>query len=109
VTSQSFAEARVIQLVWEFVAREDKIAEFERHYSSEGSWAQLFRQSAGFRGTALLRDTKERYRYLTVDSWDSLDAHRVMREQFAREHEELDRLCEEFTERETNLGAFEVK
>jgi hypothetical protein len=32
-----------------------------------------------------------------------------MRERFAREHEELDRRCEEFTERETNLGAFEVK
>lgn len=103
------AEALVIQLVWEFVAREDKIAEFEQHYSTGGTWEQLFRRSTGFRGTALLRDAKERYRYLTVDSWDSLDAHRAMREQFAREHEELDRLCEEFTERETNLGAFEVE
>lgn len=99
----------MIQLVWEFVARQDKIEEFERHYSSEGRWAQLFRQSAGFRGTALLRDTKERYRYLTVDSWESLEAHRAMRERFAREHEELDRRCEEFTEREANLGAFEVQ
>lgn len=99
----------MIQLVWEFVAREDKIAEFEHHYSTGGTWERLFRRSAGFLGTALLRDTKERNRYLTVDSWDSLDAHRAMRERFASEHEELDRLCEEFTERDTNLGAFEVK
>ena len=99
----------MVQLVWEFVAREDKISEFERHYSSAGTWAQLFRRSAGYRGTALLRDSQQRGRYLTVDSWDSLEAHRTMRERFAREHEELDRLCEEFTVRETHLGAFEVK
>lgn len=99
----------MVQLVWEFVARENKIAEFEQHYSSRGSWAQIFERSAGFRGTALLRDMQKRGRYLTVDSWDSLDAHRTMRERFAREHEELDRRCEEFTERETNLGAFEVE
>ena len=99
----------MVQLVWEFVARENKIAEFEQHYSSHGSWAQLFERSAGFRGTALLRDMQKRGRYLTVDSWDSLDAHRTMREQFAREYGELDRRCEEFTERETNWGAFEVE
>jgi len=109
VTWRNFVEAPVIQLVWEFVAREDKIAEFEHHYSTGGTWEQLFRRSAGFLGTALLRDTQKPHRYLAVDSWESLDAHHAMREKFSRDYEELDRRCEEFTERETHLGDFEVE
>jgi quinol monooxygenase YgiN len=104
-----FSEGPVVQLVWEFVAREDKLAEFERHYASDGTWAQLFRRSAGFRGTTLLRDTGQRGRYLTVDSWESADAHRAMRVNFSREYDELNRVCEEFTERESHLGDFEVE
>jgi heme-degrading monooxygenase HmoA len=99
----------VVQLVWEFVAREDMLGEFERHYAGDGTWAQLFQRSRGFRGTALLRDTQRRGRYLAVDSWDSAEAHRAMREKFSREYEELDRACEEFTERESHIGDFEVK
>jgi heme-degrading monooxygenase HmoA len=99
----------VVQLVWEFVAREDKLAEFEQHYASDGTWAQLFQLSGGFRRTALLSDTQRRGRYLTVDSWDSAEAHRAMREKFSREYEELNRVCEEFTERESHIGDFEVK
>ena len=99
----------MLQLVWEFIAREDKIAEFERHYAGDGLWAQLFQRCAGFRGTALLRDTARRGRYLTVDSWESADAHRAMRADFSREYEQLDRVCEEFAEREAHLGDFEVK
>lgn len=59
----------MVQLVWEFIAREGKLAEFERHYASDGTWTQLFRRGAGFRGTALLRDTRLAGRYLTIDSW----------------------------------------
>ena len=99
----------MVQLVWEFVAREGKLAEFERHYSSDGTWAQLFRRSAGFHGTALLRDTVQRGRYLTIDSWETAEAHHAMKEQFSREYSQLNLLCEEFTERETHLGDFEVK
>ena len=99
----------MLQLVWEFVAREDKVAEFEQHYASDGTWAQLFRRSSGFQGTALLRDTKQHRRYLTVDPWDSAEAHRAMREKFSREYDELNRVCEEFTESETHLGDFEVE
>ena len=32
-----------------------------------------------------------------------------MREKFSREYEELNRVCEEFTERESHIGDFEVK
>jgi heme-degrading monooxygenase HmoA len=99
----------VVQVVWEFIAREDKLAEFERHYASDGAWARLFKRSAGFRGTALLHDAARRGRYLTVDSWENADAHREMREKFSHEYDELNHACEEFTERESHLGDFEVK
>jgi heme-degrading monooxygenase HmoA len=99
----------VVQLVWEFIAREGKLAEFERHYASDGTWTQLFRRGAGFRGTALLRDTRLPGRYLTIDSWETAEAHHAMKEKFSREYAQLNLLCEEFTERETHLGDFEVE
>jgi heme-degrading monooxygenase HmoA len=98
----------VIQFVWEFVARAGKVAEFERHYAASGAWAELFRKSAGFQGTELLRDAENSRRYLTVDRWESEAAYRAMRERFAKEHDELDRRCEEFTELERRIGAFEI-
>ena len=50
----------MIQLVWEFIVRPDDIREFETHYSSGGTWAELFRKSAGYRGTVLWRDATAR-------------------------------------------------
>ena len=52
----------LIQIVWEFTVREDQVAEFEKFYSSTGSWAALFRRSPGFVGTTLLRDTQTPHR-----------------------------------------------
>ena len=98
----------MIQLVWEFIVRPDDIREFETHYSSDGTWAELFRKSAGYRGTVLWRDATARCHYLAVDSWESAAAHAEMKTKFYREYEELDRDCMAFTESEKNLGAFEV-
>jgi heme-degrading monooxygenase HmoA len=99
----------VVQFIWEFVARADKIEDFERHYSAAGSWTDLFRQSKGFLGTQLLRDAENTRRYLTIDRWDSVSSYRAMRERFATEHEVLDRACEAFTESERRIGVFEEK
>jgi heme-degrading monooxygenase HmoA len=100
-------EAPVVQFVWEFVAREDKLKEFERYYSSEGLWAALFRKHPGYCGTILLRDAENPRRFLTVDRWDSFAAHVAMRAQFSAEYEALDRACESFTESERRIGVFE--
>jgi len=98
----------LVQFVWEFIAREDKVPEFERHYSNTGAWAQLFQKNRGFLGTELLRDTENTRRYVTIDRWDSFEAHVAMRARFAKEYEELDRRCELLTELERRIGAFEV-
>jgi quinol monooxygenase YgiN len=97
----------VVQFVWEFLAREDKLEEFERYYSSQGLWAALFRKHPGYCGTMLLRDAENPRRFLTFDRWDSFAAHVGMRAQFSAEYEELDRTCEGFTESERRIGVFE--
>jgi heme-degrading monooxygenase HmoA len=100
-------EEDVVQFVWEFVARPDKMEEFERYYSASGPWAILFRRSAGYQSTQLLRDAENARRYLTIDRWDSVASYRAMRERFAKEYEELDRVYEAFTETERSIGVFE--
>lgn len=99
----------MVRFVWEFVARADRVPDFEKHYASSGPWAELFRKNAGYRGTVLLRDTENTRRFLTIDSWDNASAYRAMRERFAKEHDELDRRCESFTESERRIGEFEER
>ena len=97
----------MVRFVWEFIARADKLKEFERSYSTAGTWAELFRKSAGYRGTLLLRDAENPRRYLTIDGWETAEAQRAMRTHFAKEYDELDRACEALTESERPIGVFE--
>jgi heme-degrading monooxygenase HmoA len=97
----------LIQIVWEFTVRGDKVAEFEKLYSATGSWAVLFCGKSGFLGTTLLRDTQTPHRYLTVDRWDSIASHQIMRERFAKEYAAMDLDCEALTESERQIGVFE--
>jgi len=93
--------------IWEFTARKDKTAEFERWYAADGPWAELFRRAPGFQGTSLLRDGESPGRYVTIDRWESAAAQREMRAKFSREYEALDAACEELTESERPIGVFE--
>jgi heme-degrading monooxygenase HmoA len=97
----------MVRFVWEFVARADKVREFEAIYANSGPWAQLFRKSGGFHGTMLLRDTEHGHRYLAIDRWQSAAAQKHMREQFKAEYETLDRACEVLRESERRIGVFE--
>ena len=98
----------MVHIVWEFLVREDRLAEFERHYSGvDGPWAQLFGKSPGFRGTVLLRNTEDPRHFLTIDSWDSVVAQVRMREQFHDEYSRLDQAYEQLTESERRVGVFE--
>ena len=97
----------MVRFVWEFVARADKVTDFERSYSAAGPWAELFRKSGGYRGTLLLRDAENPRRFLTVDAWETAEAQRALRTNFAKEYDELDRACEALTESERSIGVFE--
>ena len=97
----------MVQIIWEFTVREERVAEFEKFYSATGSWAALFRRSFGFVGTTLLRDTQTPHRYVTIDRWDSVASHRLMRERMAEEYAVMDHDCEALTESERQIGVFE--
>ena len=97
----------MIYIVWRFTAKSARVAEFERHYASEGSWAQLFRRSPGFRGTTLLRDSATSNRYLLWDCWDSLSSFERFKQEHGTDYAALDNQCEALTEEETKVGIFE--
>lgn len=86
----------------------EHIAEFERHYSSDGSWARLFRQDPAYHKTTLLRDTAHAGRYLTADYWHNEAAYAAFKERSRSQYLELDAQFEEFTKKETLIGHFEV-
>jgi len=88
--------------------RREYEAEFARVYGPHGEWAQLFSKGKGYRGTELLRDAPETQRYVTVDTWDSLDDLTLFKEQHQEAYAALDRRCEAFTEYEELIGNFEV-
>lgn len=97
----------MFQIIWEFIARAERISEFEKFYAATGDWAALFRASPGFLGTTLLRDADTPRRYLTIDRWDAAVSHATMRAQFASEYAALDRACASLTESERQVGIFE--
>lgn len=93
-------------VVWQFEIAEDKIAAFEAAYGPDGAWAGLFRLSADYRGTELLRDAYVPGTYLTIDRWASEEAFRAFRKEHDAEYETLDRACDDLTGRETRIGAY---
>jgi len=94
--------------VWEFDVPAAAEEEFRRHYGPGGSWVALFRNDPAFVETLLLHDPSRQGRYVTVDRWRSADAYRLFRQNFSEQYQALDRICDGFTRRETNLGSFLV-
>ncbi|WP_112662053.1 antibiotic biosynthesis monooxygenase family protein [Microvirga flavescens] len=93
-------------IVWEFKVATTNRSAFEKAYGPNGDWVMLFRSSAGYRGTQLLRDEAEPSRYLTIDRWESRADFEVMKATFATEYDRLDRLFENLTVSETKIGDF---
>ena len=106
---QCKVESTLIYIIWEFYIRPEKRADFERYYSSSGHWADLFRKNPDYRGTTLMKDIERPERYLVTDRWDDLAAFQNFKENFRPDYEQLDKLCEQFTEEERCLGIFQVE
>jgi heme-degrading monooxygenase HmoA len=98
----------MLHIVWEFHARPERLAEFEVHYGPQGSWARLFRNGAGYLQTQMLRDAKDRNRFLVVDIWDRAESFAAFKQSFKSDYEALDKRCEELTVLESHIGNFEA-
>lgn len=97
----------MIQIVWEFQVPEGKREDFERHYASDGTWAEFFKRDSAYRGTQLLRDMNDPCRYLTIDTWDDEDSYGAFRVMHHKEYTALDQEMEALTESEKRLGVFQ--
>jgi len=93
-------------IIWEYQVKADRVAEFERIYSTSGAWAELFKKGEGFLDTQLLRDEKVPHQYITIDRWTSSEGYKSFRTHWENEYARLDAQCEGLTERESLLGTF---
>ena len=98
----------MIQIIWEYEVRPEKVIGFESNYASTGTWALFFQKSRAYRGTLLLRDPAVAHRYVTIDVWNDAASYEAFREQHAAEYEKIDRICAEFTVSERKIGMFEL-
>ena len=98
----------MVEIIWEFVVKEEARGQFELAYGPGGAWSKLFARSPGFRGTTLLRDTKNPRRYLTIDFWETgAQREQVLAERKA-EYSNLDAGFADWTESRTEVGIFSV-
>ena len=97
----------MVKIVWVFVARPERVAEFEERYGSQGDWAKLFRRGHGYRGTEMWGSVESPGTYLVTDSWDAAEDFTQFKERFGAEYAELDRESEQLTSGEKHLGDYE--
>ncbi len=98
----------MIEIIWEFVVKEEARGQFELAYGPGGAWSKLFAQCPGFRGTTVLRDTKNPRRYLTIDLWDTEAQREQALAESQAEYSDLEAAFGEWTESKTEMGMFRV-
>jgi hypothetical protein len=99
----------MIEIVCEFVVKEEARGQFELAYGPGGAWSKLFAQCPGFRGTTLLRDTRNPRRYLAIDLWDTEAERGQALVERQDDYARLEAAFEEWTESRTEVGAFRVQ
>jgi heme-degrading monooxygenase HmoA len=99
----------MVEIIWEFVVREDSQGLFELAYGPGGAWSNLFKCCAGFRGITLLRDSRNPRRYLSIELWDSGAKREQALSDHKEEYAELDSAFDEWTESKSQVGIFNVR
>lgn len=97
-------------IVWEFVARPEKLDTFVAAYRDDGAWAALFAKADGYLGTELLRSTdgEGQSRFLTIDRWKTAEDFARFQERFSAEYTALDTELEGLTLSERKLGTYTI-
>jgi heme-degrading monooxygenase HmoA len=98
----------MIEIVCEFVVKDEARGQFELAYGPGGAWSKLFAQCPGFRGTTLLRGTENPRRYMTIDLWDTEAQREQALAERKAEYAALDAAFADWTESRTEVGAFRV-
>jgi len=98
---------KTIQVVWEYIVKEEETGNFISVYSSDGEWAQLFKNFPGYIKTELMRDTSNTQRFISIDYWASLDAYLSMQQESKADYNLLDGKCQSYTAKENKIGVFQ--
>jgi len=94
----------MVEIVWEFVVKEEARGQFELAYGPGGAWSKLFARCPGFRGTTMLRDTKNPRRYLTIDLWETGAQREQALAERKAEYSDLEAAFGEWTESNTTTS-----
>jgi heme-degrading monooxygenase HmoA len=98
----------MVEIIWKYVVKEEARGQFELAYGPGGAWDKLCAGYRGFRGTTLLRDTKDPRRYLAIELWDAAAQREQMLAEREVEYADLDAAVRDWTESKTELGTFRV-
>jgi heme-degrading monooxygenase HmoA len=98
----------MVEIVWEFVVKEEARGQFELAYGPGGAWSKLFARCLGFRGTTVLRDTKNPRRYLTIDLWETGAQREQALAESKAEYSDLEAAFDSWIESKTEVGIFSV-
>ena len=98
----------MVEFVWEFVVKEEARGQFELAFGPGGAWSKLFSRCRSFRGTTVLRDTKNPRRYLTIDLWETEAQREQALAERKTEYSDLEAAFGEWTESKAEVGIFSV-
>ena len=72
----------MVAIVWQFVVKEGRQAEFEHLFGADGDWTLMNRRTRSYLGSSFLRDQGEPSKYLVVEYWSEMlvyEQHRAYR------------------------------
>ena len=97
----------MLVIVWEYMARPDRLDEFEALYRPDGPWVDLFKKSPGFVSTTLMRDVRDPHRFVIADRWMSEASYEAFKDDFASEYRALTDRGERLHRAEHLIGRFD--
>ena len=96
----------MLVIVWEYMARKDRVEEFEALYRPDGPWVELFRNSPGFVRTTLMLDARDPHRFVIADRWNSEESYEAFKREFAAEYRAMSERGERLHRAEHLIGRF---
>jgi heme-degrading monooxygenase HmoA len=97
----------VLVIVWEYMARPDRLEEFEALYRPDGEWVDLLKRSPGFVSTTLMRDVSDKHRFVIADRWNSEASYEAFKLDFAKDYAALSERGERLHRAEHLIGRFD--
>ena len=99
----------MLVVVWEYLARPERVEEFESFYRPDGPWGELFRNCPAFVSSTLMKDLLQPRRFLVADRWTSVEVYEEFKRERAAEYRDLSDRGARLFEREAEIGRFDFR